>query len=121
MQEELKPCPRCGCKAKIYKAFGLYQVGCTNSFCPCMTRLRETETEATDAWNRRAMNEARPDASVELDYGNDGRDCRYYIAYKCPKCGKSTYEGVVACDRCGTFFDWSKKASIKVIRKVEWE
>jgi len=81
--------------------------------CPkCGARMKESEIKAK---------KVRPAASVELDYGNDGRDCRYYVAYKCPTCGKSTIEGTVACDRCGTFFDWSKKASIKEIRKIEWE
>lgn len=55
MQEELKPCPHCGSKAQINKAFGLYQVSCTNLFCPRMTRLCETETEAIKAWNRREI------------------------------------------------------------------
>ena len=81
--------------------------------CPkCGARMKESEIRAK---------KVRPAASVELSYGNDGRDCHYYVAYKCPTCGKSTIKGTVACDRCGTFFDWSKKASIKVIRKVEWE
>ena len=81
--------------------------------CPkCGARMKESEIRTK---------KVRPAASVELDYGNDGRDCRYYVAYKCPTCGKSMYEGTVACDRCGTFFDWSKKASIKEIRKIEWE
>ena len=55
--EELKPCPHCGSNAQINKAFGLYQVGCTNLFCSCMTRLCETKTEAIKAWNRRTANE----------------------------------------------------------------
>lgn len=81
--------------------------------CPkCGARMKESEIRTK---------KVRPAASVELDYGNDGRDCHYYVAYKCPTCGKSTNEGTVACDRCGTFFDWSKKASIKEIRKIEWE
>lgn len=50
--DKLKPCQHCGSKAQINKAFGLYQVGCPNLFCPCMTRLYETETEAIEAWNR---------------------------------------------------------------------
>lgn len=63
----------------------------------------------------------RPDAKIELDYGVDGRDCHYYISFKCPECNKSIREKDIACTKCGTFFDWSKKATIKVIRIVEWE
>lgn len=62
----------------------------------------------------------RPDAEVRYDYGNDGRDGRYYISYCCPKCGRLLFKGDIACDRCGTFFDWSKTASIEIIRKVMW-
>ena len=63
----------------------------------------------------------RPDAEVRYDYGNDGRDERYYISYHCPKCGRSLSKGDIACDECGIFFDWSKTAGIEIIRKVVWK
>ena len=66
----------------------------------------------------------RPKAEVRYDYGCDGRDSRYYIAYFCPTCGKgiSGYKNSNACDRCGTFYDWGRtEPSIKVARTVDWE
>lgn len=65
----------------------------------------------------------RPNASVELDYGNDGRDGRYYIEYRCPKCNRIIrwYESDMACDKCGTFYDWgSRQPSIEITRTVKW-
>ncbi len=62
----------------------------------------------------------RPDAEIRYEFGNDGRDAHYYISYRCPICGKSLSEGEIACDSCVTFFDWSKTASIEIIRKVVW-
>ena len=67
-----------------------------------------------------SVKKIRPMARVEYDYGNDGRDGKYYVQYYCPKCGKKIEFGDIACDECGTFFDWSQKALIKVIREVEW-
>ena len=62
----------------------------------------------------------KPMARVEYSYGNDGRDGEYYVQYSCPKCGKKIRFEDIACDECGTFFDWSQKARIKVVREVEW-
>lgn len=67
------------------------------------------------------MKKIRPDASAEFTYGIDGRDSHFFISFKCPKCGKSIREKDIACTECGTFFDWSKKARIKIVRTVEWE
>lgn len=40
----------------------------------------------------------------------------------CTDCfNKSIREKDIACTECGTFFDWSKRASIKVIRTIEWK
>lgn len=65
----------------------------------------------------------RPKTEIKLNYGMDGRDAYYEIAYFCPTCGKSIYGYKVsnACDRCGTFYDWSgKEPRIVVHRSVEW-
>lgn len=67
------------------------------------------------------MNKIRPNASVEFSYGEDGRDCYHYIRYKCPNCNKGIREKDIACTECGTFFDWSKRASIQIVREVVWE
>lgn len=65
----------------------------------------------------------RPNASVELSYGNDGRDGKYYIEYRCPKCNQIIrwYKSDTACDKCGTFYDWgSEEPSIEITRTVRW-
>ena len=66
----------------------------------------------------------RPIATVEYNYGNDGRDGHYYIAYKCPCCLRyipwHKYE--TACDRCGTFYDWGRsEPHIEIKRSVKWD
>lgn len=67
------------------------------------------------------MDKIRPNATVEYDNGSDGRDWRYIITYKCPKCNKRIKEKDIACTECGTFFDWSKRARIQIVREVVWE
>lgn len=67
------------------------------------------------------MDKIRPEATVKFNYGTDGRDCYYYISYKCPNCNKCIKEKDIACTECGTFFDWSKQARIEVVRTVVWE
>lgn len=47
----------------------------------------------------------RAKASIEWSDGNDGRDGRYYVEYRCPGCNRKIPEGRMACDECGTFFD----------------
>lgn len=63
----------------------------------------------------------RPCAERKYSSGNDGRDEHYYIRYSCPNCSKIIYENDIACEKCGTFFDWSKKAYIETQRLVRWE
>ena len=55
---ELKPCPFCGSKAKIYQLFNWnFYVACTNHECGCTLDCcgyaYGTEEEAAEAWNRR--------------------------------------------------------------------
>lgn len=69
------------------------------------------------------INKIRPIARVEWSEGNDGRDAHHYIAYYCPTCKRRIwgYEKVTACDNCGTFYDWSKKAHIETKYEVKWD
>lgn len=67
------------------------------------------------------IKKVRPHATVEFSNGIDGRDSFYYVHYTCPTCGKSIRENDIACDVCGTFFDWSKKAKIELVRTIVWE
>lgn len=67
-----------------------------------------------------AVRKIRPDAEVYWDNGADGRDGAYRIKYTCPVCGKKIYRDDIACDECGTFFDWSMKAEIVVTRSIVW-
>ena len=65
----------------------------------------------------------RPKAYIEYSYGNDGRDGKYYIEYCCPTCGRKIryYKSEIACDQCGTFYDWgTKEPKIIITRSVEW-
>ena len=63
----------------------------------------------------------RPDADIEFDTGEDGRNPRYLVKYSCPECGARTQLNYIACKECGTFFDWTKKAQIKVEQSIYWE
>lgn len=67
------------------------------------------------------MDKIRPNATAAYDYGEDGRDPHYHILYNCPNCNKRIREKDIACDKCGTFFDWSRKARIKIVHSVVWE
>ncbi|WP_367882762.1 Lar family restriction alleviation protein [Cloacibacillus porcorum] len=50
---ELKPCPFCGSKAKLYQAYdGSYCVQCTK--CANRTLCRKTKETVIASWNRRA-------------------------------------------------------------------
>ena len=66
------------------------------------------------------VKKVRPNAEVEYSYGNDGRDDYYYPSYSCPKCGNYINENQQACEECGTFFDWSKTATIQIVRQIVW-
>ena len=63
----------------------------------------------------------RPNAKAEFTNGNDGRDSHYYIQYSCPNCHKRICKDEMACDNCGTFFDWSKYARLHVEYSAVWE
>jgi hypothetical protein len=63
----------------------------------------------------------KPNASIEYNYGNDGRDGCYYVDYCCPRCKKHLNVGEIACVNCGTFFDWSSKAHIEIKRVIVWD
>lgn len=63
----------------------------------------------------------RPNAKAEWTDGNDGRDGHYYVEYSCPKCHRRIFTDEMACDNCGTFFDWSKHARLQVEYSAVWE
>ena len=71
-----------------------------------------------------SIEKIRPKASVQWSDGNDGRDGRYYIEYRCPVCGRRIfyYGRDNACDQCGTFYDWGKREPvIEITRSVKWD
>ena len=65
----------------------------------------------------------RPIAKAEHNEGIDGWDAHYEVVYYCPTCKRKIghYHAETACDQCGTFYDWSKKANIKVTYTAEYE
>lgn len=57
--DELKPCPFCGCKARVLTTSDFYyEVLCLNLECKInpATRFYKKEEEAIEAWNRRTDN-----------------------------------------------------------------
>lgn len=68
-----------------------------------------------------AIPKVRPSAEKRYSHGNDGRDARWVVDYSCPNCRKPINKGDIACDRCGTFFDWEKTAHIRMIPEIVWE
>lgn len=66
------------------------------------------------------IHQISPVASSYYDNGNDGKDGRWRIRYSCPKCGSTIDEYQQACEHCGSFFDWSKIAHIKMKPTIEW-
>lgn len=68
-----------------------------------------------------AINKVRPSAEGRHSSGIDGRESKWYIDYSCPNCGKQIRTGDIACVRCLTFFDWSKKAHIRMNPEIVWE
>jgi len=58
MKTELKPCPFCGRKPRVFKGFSnhSYQVACPYKTCSVepMTSWREKKENAISDWNRRA-------------------------------------------------------------------
>lgn len=67
------------------------------------------------------IKKVRPSAEKRYSHGNDGRDARWVIDYSCPNCGKPINKGDIACDRCGTLFDWEKTAHIRMNPEIVWE
>lgn len=63
----------------------------------------------------------RPLATIEHRWNCDGYKEWYEIDYECPNCRKHLKVGDIACDVCGIFFDWSKRARIVVERRIVWE
>lgn len=68
-----------------------------------------------------AIQKVRPTAEKRYSCGNDGRDARWVVDYSCPNCKKPISKGDIACDRCGTFIDWSKTAHIRMNPEIVWE
>lgn len=68
-----------------------------------------------------AIPKVRPSAEVCYSSGIDGRESKWYIDYSCPNCKQYIRKGDIACDRCGTFFDWSKTAHIRMNPEIVWE
>lgn len=71
-----------------------------------------------------SIKKIRPKASIQWSYGDDGRDGRYYIEYRCPVCSRriNSYRSDNACDQCGTFYDWGKREpTIEITRSVKWD
>ena len=67
-------------------------------------------------------NTYRPIADYHECNGDDGRGpTKYIITYSCPKCFQKINENDIACAKCRIFFDWSKKAKVKVFEKLVWE
>lgn len=62
----------------------------------------------------------RPNAEPHFNDGNDGRDAYWCVNYTCPKCGVRIVRYIMACDQCGTFFDWSKIANVRVVPEIVW-
>lgn len=66
--------------------------------------------------------EVRYSSEVRYSCGIYGRDAGWVIDYSCPNCRKPINKGDIACDRCGTFFDWSKMAHIRWTNpEIVWE
>lgn len=68
-----------------------------------------------------SINKEKPKAGMRYSSGNDGRDAKWVVDYSCSKCGKPINKGDIACDRCGTFFDWGKTAHIRMNPEIVWE
>lgn len=71
------------------------------------------------------INKIRPHAYIREHYGEDGREPRQtQIVYRCPVCNRYiglTWKKDVACDECGTFYDWgNREPHIRVTETIEW-
>lgn len=67
------------------------------------------------------ITKVRPIAEKRYSSGCDGRVSQWIVDYYCPKCKKPINNGDIACDKCGTFFDWSKTAHIRMNPEIVWE
>ncbi len=66
----------------------------------------------------------RPKAELYHNNGNDGWDAHDDIRYRCPTCNRliGSYRAEIACDQCGTFYDWGDRpARIVVTKSVQWD
>lgn len=62
----------------------------------------------------------RPAAVPVQRSDEDGHHIWWGVSYKCPKCGNGISEHEKACDNCGTFFDWTKTARVRLVPEVYW-
>ena len=68
------------------------------------------------------INKIRPEAKVVNRQSDDGWYTWHAIEYYCPECGRTIgkYMESTACDKCGTFYDWSDEAEIETVYQVKW-
>lgn len=64
----------------------------------------------------------RPTAKVVEKMNDDGWRTWHEAEYHCPTCGRKIrgYMEETACDECGTFYDWSKKAEVEKVYQIKW-
>jgi hypothetical protein len=72
MSDNLKPCPLCGADAEMHyeKLCGttIYMVKCSADKCQCQEMgWHETETDATNVWNTRPIDDALQARIAELE------------------------------------------------------
>lgn len=70
-----------------------------------------------------AVEKIRPNAYIYEDHGEDGREFHREVRYNCPECGRiiGGYKAEIACDQCGTFYDWGEyPARIVVKTDIVW-
>lgn len=76
MEEELKPCPFCGGKAKISKDItGPTEVWCCN--CLTNTGLQSTEDHAIKKWNARPVEDEMHRVLSGICFEKSARICDY--------------------------------------------
>ena len=89
---ELKPCPCCNGKGKMYMpcigdVLVGYRAGCSKrKKCGILTRLFDTPEEAAAAWNR------RDGKAMAKGKWKNGTDYEYEFAY-CSVCGRMQWAG----------------------------
>jgi hypothetical protein len=87
--DELKPCPFCGEKARLFEQHGVWSVWCVNEDCPATSVLVEgySREEVVPAWNRRdsdAVSEERKriESEVLATYQSKGFILPYVVLIK---------------------------------------